>query len=182
MAKPTFNLPDKAYQFWKKFEFNGTLYTFEHLNACKHQFTHPKRPEKYTLYFTFSHHVFTRALKNNEKISKQKIYPAPSEDLRIFDLERYTLSKQLPNIIENLPEQFFYHGGYGRYCSCKIEDSNGITINYQIVYRVWKERGKMRFHIESAYPLEQQGKVKKVNFWVICYNLLKGKKLPRPAK
>jgi hypothetical protein len=57
------------------------------------------------------------------------------------------------------------------------------VVDYQVVYRVWKERGKMRFHTESAYPLEGRlGKVKKVDFWVICHNLLRGKKLPQPAK
>ncbi|WP_031418959.1 heat-shock protein [Vibrio parahaemolyticus] len=183
MAKPIFNLPDKAYQFWKEFELEGTLYTFEHLNACKHEFTHPERAEKYTLYFTFSHHAFTRSLKPGEKASDKQVYPFPNEDLRMFDLDRYELSKHLPGIISSLPEQFCYHGGYSRYCSCKLEDSNGIEVTYQIVYRVWRERGKMRFHIESAYPLQKKlGKVKKVNFWVICHNLLKGKKLPKPPR
>ncbi|MCK5719835.1 MAG: hypothetical protein KAH84_07790 [Thiomargarita sp.] len=102
----------------------------------------------------------------------------------MFDEKRYELSKHLPEIVKTLPDQFCYHGGYSRYCSCKIQKPNTYEkMYYQVVYRTWKERGKMRFHIESAYPLEGKlGKVKKVNFWVICYNLLKGKNLPKPAR
>ena len=182
MSKPLFNLADKNYQFWKSFTYESKTFNFEHLNACKHIFKHPKRAEKYTLYFTFSHHVFTKQQNTTTINNSDEIYPFPSKDLRLFDKERYELSKYLPEIIKTLPEQFCYHGGYSRYCSCKIQRSDHEEIYYQVVFRTWKERGKMRFHIESAYPLQDKlGKVKKVNFWVICHNLLRGKKLPKPA-
>lgn len=180
--KKQFNLPDNEVQQWKGFNVAAKEYNFNHLNTCKHIFTHPERNESYTLYFTFSHHVFTRSIKETENVEPALIYPYPSDE-RAFDEVRFELSKHLPKIVETLPEQFCYHGGYSRYCSCKISQRNGPEIYYQVVYRVWKERGKMRFHIESAYPLQESlGKVKKVNFWVICHNLLRGKKLPQPAK
>ncbi|VAW70118.1 hypothetical protein MNBD_GAMMA10-9 [hydrothermal vent metagenome] len=177
-----FNLPDNEVQKWKSFNIDGTEYDFSHLNACKHAFQHPERNESYTLFFTFSHHVFTRGAKEEENLESTQIYPYPS-DKRAFDIARFKLSKYLPQIVKTLPEKFCYHGGYSHYCSCKISQENGTKIYYQVVYRAWKERGKMRFHIESAYPLQESlGKVKKVSFWVICYNLLHGKKLPQPAK
>lgn len=180
--KKLFNLPDNEVQQWKSFNIGGKEYDFSHLNACKYSFKHPERNESYTLYFTFSHHVFTRAIKDEDNYLSICIYPYPL-DSRVFDLTRFKLSQFLPEIIATLPEQFCYHGGYSRYCSCKINKEDGTEVYYQVVYRVWKERGKMRFHIESAYPLEESlGKVKKVNFWVICHNLLRGKKLPQPAK
>jgi hypothetical protein len=176
-----FNLPDSAIQHWKNHTQHGIEYDFSHLKSSKHTFEHPKRSESYTLYFTYSHHTFTRSIKKGEPSDPNTLYPHPT-DLRAFDVVRYELSKHLPNIIATLPDQFCYHGGYSRYCSCKIEQTDGTTIYYQVVYRVWKERGKMRFHIESAYPLEEGlPKVKKVDFWVICHNLLRGKKLPKPA-
>ena len=182
MHKLPFNLPDKEYQFWKSYQYNGQTLSFDHLTACKHEFTHQKRDEKYTLYFTFSHHTFTRKKANNESPNQSEFYPFPPKDLRIFDLERYKLSKHLPEIVKTMPSQFFYHGGYSRYCSCKITTDDGTEIYYQVVYRVWRKQGKMRFHVESAYPLpEKPSKVKKVDFWVICYNLSKGKKLPQPS-
>ncbi len=177
-----FNLPDNEIQQWKSFIIDGTEYDFSHLNACKHTFQHPNRNESYTLFFTFSHHVFTRGVKEEDNLESTPIYPYPSDE-RIFDTTRLQLSKYLPQIVATLPDQFCYHGGYSRYCSCKIDQEDGTAVYYQVVYRAWKERGKMRFHIESAYPLQENlGKVKKVNFWVICHNLLRGKKLPQPAK
>ncbi len=138
--------------------------------------------KRLTLYITISHHVFTVETKNSKDPNGPQIYPHKSEDSRAFCSNRYALSFHLPHILETLPEQFCYHGGYSRYCTCKLEDDDGNTIFYQVVFRVWKERGKMRFHVESAYPLPARpSKVKKVDFWVICYNLLRNRKLPKPA-
>lgn len=182
MAKKGFlNLPDNAVQRWKSFVYGDTAFDFSHINARKITFKHPERNESYNLFITFSHHVFTRSLKPEDSLNDPLVYPYPS-DVRIFDDLRYELSKYLPEIIDTLPTQFCYHGGHGRYCSCKITLESGVEIHYQVVYRVWKEKGKMRFHIESAYPLPgNPGRVKKVDFWVICHNLLTGKKMPSPG-
>ena len=179
MSKNPYNLPDKAYQFWKPFFYKYQEYSLEHLTATKRTFFNEKKQEKYTLYFTFSHHVFTSS-KKEIALDDELLYNFPKEDLRVFNFERYKLSKNIPNIIENLQEQYFYHGGYSRYCSSKVYLESGEEVYYQIVYRVWKERGKMRFHIESAYPLDKRGKTKKVNFWVICHNLATGKNYHTP--
>lgn len=177
MAKHLFNLPDRNYQYWKSFIYQGEEICFEHLNASKHIFKHPQRNEIYTIFFTFSHHVFTKDKTNGV------MYPHSPKDPRPFNLERYELSKYLPDIIATLPEQFCFHGGHSKYCTYKVETLDGAEKDYQVVYRAWKERGKMRFHIESAYPLDDKlGRVKKVNFWSICYNLVRNKKLPEPSK
>lgn len=177
-----FNLPDNEVQQWSNFEMNDKAFDLSHLDARKITFQHPSRQEHYVLHFTFSNHCFTRGIRDDETPSEDEIYPYP-KDRRIFDEKRYQLSYHLPQIVETLPEQFCYHGGHSRYCSCKITDSDGTEISYQVVYRVWKERGKMRFHVESAYPLyERLGRVKKVDFWVICHNLLRGKRMPAPAR
>lgn len=181
-SKRIFNLADNEYQYWHSFVYKGVQVNFNHLNARKHTYIHPSREESYTLYITISHHVFTVGTKNSKNLSGLQIYPFKQEDPRVFCPKRYALSFYLPCILETLPEQFFYHGGYSRYCTCKLEDDDGKVIFYQVVFRVWKERGKMRFHVESAYPLSARpSKVKKVDFWVICHNLLRNKKLPKPS-
>ena len=150
------------------------------MNAKKCTFSHPERNEHYTIFFTISHHVFTVDVSKSNDPAGPEIYPHKPEDERAFCPIRYALSFHLPHIIETLPHQFHYHGGYSRYCTCKLKDDEGNDIFYQVVFRVWKERGKLRFHIESAYPLPSRpSKVKKVNFWVICHNLLNGKRLPK---
>lgn len=181
-ATRPFNLADNEYQYWKPFTYKGSEIHFEHLTARKHTYTHPTRNERYTLYITISHHVFTVDIEKSNDLSEPTVYPHKPQDKRAFCAIRYALSFYLPNILETLPEQFCYHGGYSRYCTCKLKDDDGNDIYYQVVFRVWKERGKMRFHVESAYPLPSRpSKTKKVNFWVICHNLLNNKKLPKPA-
>lgn len=181
-TKQLFNLPDKEVQQWKEFSRNDQTFDLSHLDARKIQFKHPEREEQYTIFFTISNHAFTRSVGEDEQVPLDEIYPYP-KDRRVFDDVRYNLSRHLPQIIETLPEQFCYHGGHSRYCSCKLKDEDGNEINYQVVYRVWKKSGKMRFHIESAYPRPDGiGRVKKVSFWVICHNLLRGKPMPKPAK
>ncbi|MEZ8094541.1 heat-shock protein [Photobacterium swingsii] len=180
-VKRLFNLPDREVQQWSVFGKDDISYDFGHLDAQKVTFQHPERNERYILYFTFSHHCFTRGIKDHDAPTEADIYPYPV-DRRIFDERRYALSLHLPQIIETLPEQFCYHGGHSRYCSCTIREADGTEVSYQVVYRVWRKSGKMRFHVESAYPLDEPlGRVKKVNFWVICHNLLLGKPMPRPA-
>ena len=177
MKKP-FNLPDSNYQFWKPHKQDGKEYNLDHLRACLHTFKHPKRDEIYQIYFTFSHHTFTSKGSNSCAGIK---YAFPPQDIRVFDTRRYELSKSIPKIIERLPDSIFFHGGFGRFCTCKIKDEVGNVINYQIVYKVWKQRGKLRFHVESAYPLDKPlGRIKKVDFWVICFNAQWGKDLPKP--
>lgn len=179
--KQLFNLPDRAVQQWKSFKVDEQEFDLSHLDALKITFTHPKRDDSYTLFFTLSHHTFTRSIRHGEEVAKEQLYPY-QPDLRVFDETRYMLSRHLPQIIETLPDQFCYHGGYTRYCSCMLKDDEGNDLNYQVVYRVWKERGKMRFHVESAYPLNvRPSRPKKVDFWVICHNLLRNKPMPDPG-
>lgn len=60
MSKRPFNLPDKAYQLWKSFGFEGVEHAFEHISVSKHTFSDPDHNEQYTI-FHILHHVFTRS-------------------------------------------------------------------------------------------------------------------------
>ncbi|MFM6311187.1 MAG: heat-shock protein, partial [Dolichospermum sp.] len=63
----------------------------------------------------------------------------------------------------------------------KVLDSNGIEVDYFVVFTVFRESKKLRLHIQSAYPkYDGIGKVEKVRFFVIAKNLLNNKKLPTP--
>lgn len=182
-SKHIFNLMDGEFQFWKPFKYKGVMYTFEHLSATKHIYIHPIRDESYTIFITISHHVFTVQPSKSTDSDEPRIYPHKPKDKRAFCPNRYLLSFELPQILKTLPKQFCYHGGYSRYCTSKLKDGRGNSILYQVVFRVWKQRGKMRLHVESAYPLlDSPSKVKKVDFWVICHNLLKNKTLPKPYR
>lgn len=57
--KRLFNLSDHEVQQWKPFQHVNAEYPLDHLDACKLVFQHPKRNERYTLFFTFSHFRIT---------------------------------------------------------------------------------------------------------------------------
>jgi len=74
------------------------------------------------------------------------------------------------------------HAGYGNFATVKILDSNGIEINYFVVFNVFRENKKLRLHIQSAYPkYDGIGKIKKVSFFTIAKNLLNNQKLPKSS-
>jgi hypothetical protein len=110
------------------------------------------------------------------------MYYSPRES-RHFNTERYYLSQELPGIILSPSQKttLVCHAGYGKFASVKVLDSNGVEIDYFVVFTVFKESKKLRLHVQSAYPVcEGIGKIKKVSFLVIANNLLTNKKLPKP--
>jgi hypothetical protein len=110
------------------------------------------------------------------------LYQAP-KDSRPFNFERYELSNHLPMIIDALGEKetLVFHAGYGSFAAVKVLDRSGNEIDYFVSFVVFKEKKKLRLHVQSAYPLDRKlGNVKKVGFLSIAKNLLLGKKLPKP--
>jgi hypothetical protein len=171
---------------WKNFILNGDIYDLSHLNAHWVEYLDQRdeeNPITYKFIVTYGLHCFT---KDSDDISSEEsqllMYSAPRES-RQFNFERYQLSKQLPSIIKSLgdKETLVCHAGYGNFATVKILDSNGIEVDYYVVFAVFKEVKKLRLHVLSAYPkYEGIGKVKKVGFFVVAKNLLNNKKLPKP--
>jgi len=171
---------------WRNFTLNDEIYDLSHLNACSVEYVDKRdkeNPVTYKFIVTYGLHCFT---EDSDRLSPQEsqllMYNAPKES-RPFNFERYTLSKQLPNIIKSLGEKetLVCHAGYGNFATVKVLDSNGIEINYFIVFAVFRESKKLRLHVVSAYPKpEALGKIKKVGFFAIAKNLLFNKKLPKP--
>lgn len=171
---------------WRHFSFNSQTYDLSHLNAHVVEyldFRNPSKQKSYRFIVTYGSHCFTEDL---EKLSREEaqmlMYQAPKEN-RPFNFERYELSKQLPDIIKSLGEKstLVFHGGYGKFATIKVIDSNGDEIDYFVPFAVFREKKKLRLHVQSAYPkYERMGKVKKVGFFVIANNLLGGRALPKP--
>ena len=74
-----------------------------------------------------------------------------------------------------------FFAGYGNFATVKVIDFEGVKTDYFVVFAVFRENKTLRIHVVSAYPRER-GKVKKVSFFAIAYNLLKRKDLPKPRK
>jgi hypothetical protein len=162
---------------------NGVVYNLSHLDAHQAEYYDEKYALTYKFIVTYSCHCFTESPnKSTNQDSSQLTYTAPHES-RLFNFERYHLSKQLPNIIRVLAEQetLVFHADYSNYATAKPLNSQGSEVDYFVVFTVFKEAKKLRLHVLSAYPkTEGIGRVQKVQFLFIANNLLRNKKLPQP--
>jgi hypothetical protein len=171
---------------WKSFTLESEVYDLSHLSAHHAEYLDDRNannPITYKFIVTYGLHCFTKELDGlSEEESRSWMYSAPRES-RHFNAERYYLSKELPNIILSLSQKttLVCHAGHGKFASVKILDSNGVEIDYFVVFTVFKESKKLRLHVQSAYPRDEGlGKIKKVSFLVIANNLLTNKNLPKP--
>ena len=181
-----FNTVTTEVTHWRNFVLGSEIYDLAHLTAHYVEYLDDRienKPITYKFIVTYSFHCFTEKLDDiGEEESQSLMYDAPRES-RHFNFERYYLSKELPNIILSLSQKstFVCHAGHGKFASVKILNSNGIEIDYFVVFTVFKESKKLRLHVQSAYPkYEPMGRVKKVSFWVIANNLLTNRKPPKP--
>ena len=128
---------------WGDFTHKGKTYELSHLNAHHVSYTHQQTENTYQFYVTYSFHCFT------DKHSSGPIYYALNE-ARAADFGRYELSKQLPRIIERLPEPdvIVCHAGHGQYAAIKVKDDLGKVINYFVAFSAFRERRKLRLHVE----------------------------------
>lgn len=171
---------------WNKFIANGQTYDLSHLDAHWAEYLDDRdinKPITYRFIVTYGFHCFTKESEDlTSEESESLMYRTPKES-RPFNFERYHLSKQLPDIIKDLDKQttLVIHAGYGKYAVVKATDSKGVKVDYFVAFKVFKEKKKLRLHVASAYPkYDGIGKIKKVKFFTIANNLLKGKKLPKP--
>lgn len=172
---------------WRNFQLGEDIYDLSHLNAHTVEYLDTRNPEKiisYRFLVTYSCHCFTKddsLLSEDER--KHLMYQTPKEN-RPFNLERYELSKQLPQIINSLAQSHILirHAGHGRFATVKISDKMGNEVEYYVFFTVFKEKNKLRIHVVSAYlRAEGLGKLKKIGFFTIAYNVLHNKpcKIPR---
>ena len=173
---------------WRAFTVGDAVYDLSHLDAHWAEYQDTRDPVKVTTYrfiVTYGLHCFTKALPGMSDDDEQRLmYIAPRES-RPFNFERYELSKQLPAIIRSLGRQetLVAHAGYGKYAIVKVVTADGREVDYLVPFMVFKERKKLRLHVQSAYPLDQQpGRVQKVNFFLIARRLQRNEQLPRPFK
>ncbi|MFM6592190.1 MAG: heat-shock protein [Dolichospermum sp.] len=183
-----FNTVKTEVKRWRNFTFNGQVYDLSHLDVHRVEYTDEtdeNNPFTYRFIVTYSSHCFTEKSEDltSEELELLMYHDLNKKESRPFNFERYHLSRQLPSIIKSLADKttLVCHAGYKKYASVKVLDSNGIEVDYFVVFTVFRESKKLRLHIQSAYPkYDGIGKVEKVHFFVIAKNLLNNKKLPTP--
>ena len=185
MSKKRLNLDEQVH--FQPFQIDNATYDLSHLDAHVVTYTQAADPEKkpitYTFYVTYSHHCFAKDYDHLTKADYERLMYHANRESRPFCHERYELSKQLPNIVKNLPDHLVFHAGYGSYATHKFTNSNGKEIEYFVPFKAYREKKKLRLHFTSAYRLDEpMGEQSTVGFYKIAFALLKNKPLPKPKK
>jgi hypothetical protein len=113
---------------WRNFEHNSVTYDLNHLHPQTIEFERPAKDGKpavvYTVDLTYSLHCFSHKLPSGA-FDKSLIYPNTRET-RLFDFERYELSKRLPGIIETMAQRKCFHTGHGNFFTVEVVRGRGI--------------------------------------------------------
>lgn len=167
---------------WKAFNHQGVVYDLSHLHPTRIQYVQlakASQSEKtYTVEVHYSLHCFSKKL---EPGSNPLLNYSDARETRTFDLTRYALSKQLPEIIKNLDVKKCMHTGKGNFYVVEISMPNGIKENYEVYFDVKRSitRGVARLFVQSAYVRDTRhgnrlSSTKKISLYIILNNILGG--------
>ena len=140
---------------------DGITYSLEHLNPFYLKFFGEKISKEITLKILYSDHCFT-ARKNK----------SDSNSERCFNLERYELSKLLPELIEKMNN--------GSVVKTTLHDKD-----YNIFFEVRKRNTSnpdcdLVMRIESAYVFDEGKSLEytgKIRFLILCQKIYLGEKI-----
>lgn len=173
---------------WKDFQLGDELYSLSHLHPFTFKVVVPaseKMPERsYDLNVIFSLHCFTRSCREDEELPPDLAY-SDNRETRIFDIDRYQLSMELPGIVRGLAERKCYHDKHGNFYVFEIRDGDGSIKYYSVFFSVTKSGKKsgLNLFISTAHlrPEPPYAKAKKpIRFRIILHNVAVGKPIARP--
>ena len=162
---------------WRAFVHENTTYGLAHLRSVTITYDQPaegdKPSRKYVVEVEFSSHCFTRGIPGGDAAEASLLY---GDEGRLFDFQRYELSKLLPEIVEQLPNRSCFHTGtcQGNFFSLEQQENGG---NYEIYFKADRVgKGRLKLFVQSAYLRDQEHgsrpKSNKIGFFVILYNTL----------
>jgi len=147
---------------WKPFAYENaatherTVYDLAHLHPLRMIFEQAAKQDKpartYTVNVIFGLHCFTRGLTKNETPDAALLY-ADARERRLFDFQRYELSKSLPDIVRSLPNRKCYHTGKSNFFSIEQIDNQGNIVEYEIYFQATRSsvKGILDLFVQSAY-------------------------------
>ena len=168
---------------WEAFKHQGIEYDLSHLHPSRIQYVQPKKadqPERtYTVEVCFSLHCFSKKL---EPTADPLLNYGDARETRTFDINRYGLSKQLPQIIQGLNLKKCMHTGKGNFFVIEVTTPNGVREDYEVYFEVERSttKGVVRLFVQSAYVRDQghcnrPPSTKPISLFVILHNKLAGK-------
>lgn len=161
---------------WNPIQINGLTYDVSHLSFQTYDWEielKNKLKKVIKVDVHFSCHCFTRGPRQDEVIDQSYVF-MNGKELRIFDRTRHELSKQLPALIADLPNQKVYHTGYHNLVRVAVVDKFGEQTDYFVFLALSRNEKRMKMFIESAYPddlLEDKKKYdKSIRFLIALRN------------
>lgn len=133
-------------QNWEPFEHGGASYSLSHLDA--HEITYKGQKKGYTFVVTYGLHCFA---KEDTPYAIPVVYQDGRENKTIC-MERYEASKQIRQILDNLPSQKIFNTDGDRYFTLNMMNSaTGLSEPYKVCIAFYKEKRLLRMHILSAF-------------------------------
>lgn len=180
MGRPTSGIA------WEAKTIEGESYDLSHLHPHLWEIIIPKKGklDELTLNVAVSYsiHCFTRTQEEGEQVAPEWLY-SDSRESRVFDTQRWELSKKLPEIISTLQTRKCIHSGREEFITIEVFEQ-GRRIQYAVFFTVTKggkTEADLNLYINSAYELTRIiARPKPVRFHVILANRYRNRAIKTP--
>ena len=164
-----------------QFKHGGKIYDLSHLDPRVEKFIRPGTAEKaavvYNVNVIYTQHPFTRDCPSGRY--DKTLECRDGREVRIFDVERWELSKQLPQIVRELASRSCHHTKKNNFVTAEMVLKDGKKMEYDIFFVASKAArpGYINLIIQSAYLREKKQAEKRESFFNILFSALNNKKL-----
>lgn len=174
-------------QKWGTFHYNGHDFDLSHLDPCTVNYVQPasrgKPARTYKVHVGYSHHCFTSGLDATKGYDPRQVFRDPRNgEKRLFDFDRYELSRHLPLILQNLGSKKVSHAKGGKFFVVRLVDKSGEEVEYEVYFKIYKtkdQRGWLNLFVHSAYVRfdhpDKRPKYKPISLFAIMHLVQQGK-------
>jgi len=160
----------------------GTVYDLSHLDPSVVEYiqagTETVAAKVYKVNVIYTQHCFTRDIPRSGAYDKT-LEHMDGKEIRLFDVDRWELSKRLPEIVHALAERTCQHAKENNFVTIEAVTGGGEVVEYDVFFVASKAMrpGFINLVIQSAYLKEQKQTGKRVSFLKILFSALNGKRL-----
>jgi hypothetical protein len=163
---------------WQAFVHDETTYDLTHLHPRTLQFERPAQEKKLAVVFNVNVicglHCFSREIPTGA-YDRTLVY-SDARESRLFDSERYELSKRLPAIIESLSQRKCFQTDRSDFVTVEVIQADATVVNYHVYFTVSKatKKGHINLFASSAYVANRKvgSSGRSIKFLVILHNTM----------
>jgi hypothetical protein len=166
---------------WRPYSLNGVVYDLTHLHPTTVKYTQDQKDgaREYTVDVAFGLHCFTRGAADGEIVDPKAQY-ADAKESRVFDKDRYELSKRLPDLVKALSTAKCYHTDRGNFFTVDIIREENKILQYEVYFTIFLSgTGTLVLRVQSAYVRDSKHRVnrkgKSVRFFILLFNTQMGR-------